>query len=86
MHSADSKYMDPSTIALQGLQQVDAELDAAANAIANAGSAPSSTSPNVADLGEDMVSLTSAQTSYEANLATLQTADQMEQALIDVTA
>lgn len=78
--------MDPSTIALQGLEQADAQLDVAANATANAGAAPGSTGHDISNLATDMVSLTSAQTSYEANLATIQTADQMEQALIDVTA
>jgi flagellar basal body rod protein FlgC len=77
--------MDLSAIALQGLQQADAQLEAAAAAIANAGTASSSNGPDVANLAADMVSLTAAQTLYEANIATLRTADQLQQSLIDVT-
>lgn len=78
--------MSASAIALQGLEQADTQLDAAAAAIATAGTGANSSGPSLADLGADMVSLTTAQTQFEANLATIQTADQMEQSLIDVTA
>lgn len=83
---ADDDGMDVSSIALQGLQQADAQLNAAAEAIANAGSPAGSGDLNVVNLAADIVSLTSAQTLFEANIATLKTADQMEKSLIDVTA
>lgn len=79
--------MDVSAIALQGLQQADAQLNAAAEAIANAGApAGSGGDVNVVNLAADIVSLTSAQTLFEANIATLKTADQMQKSLVDVTA
>ena len=79
--------MDPSSIALQGLQQADAQLETAAAAIAQAGSTSANGSnPDVVDFSAEMVALISAQTSFSANLATLKTADQMQQNLLDVTA
>jgi flagellar hook protein FlgE len=78
------KIMNPSAIAVQGLDQADAQLNAATEAIATIGTAAGG--PNIVNLGADMISLTSAQTLYEVNIATLKTADQMEQRLIDLTA
>jgi len=77
--------MNASAIALQGLQQADLQLETAASAIASTG-ADSSNSGNldVADLSAEMTALTSAQTLYDANLATLKTADQMEQNLVNL--
>ena len=78
--------MDPSAIALQGLQQADAQLNNAAAKIANAGSAsPDGANPDTVDLSKEMVTLTTAQASAEANLATLKTEDQIEQRLVDLT-
>ena len=84
---ADSRYMDPSSIALQGLQRAEVQLETAAARIANAGatSTPGS-NLDVVDLSAEMVALMSAQTSFSANLATLKTADQMQKSLIDLTA
>lgn len=82
---ADDDGMDASSIALQGLQQADALLNAAAEAIANAGSSAGG-DLNVVNMAADIVSLTSAQTLFEANIATLKTADQMQKSLIDLTA
>jgi hypothetical protein len=78
--------MDPSAIAIQGLQQAEAQFDSAAEAIVTGGTAPVGSGPSAPDLAADMISLTSAQTQFEADIATLTTADQIEQSLIDVTA
>jgi flagellar basal body rod protein FlgC len=79
--------MDASSIALQGLQQADIQLNTAASAIANAGADSATNAPvDVVDLSAEMVALMSAQNSFEANLATLKTADQMQKSLTDVTA
>jgi flagellar basal body rod protein FlgC len=79
--------MDPSSIAIQGLQQADTQLDAAAAAIASAGgTSANGSNPDVVNLSAEMVALTSAQTSFSANLAALETADQMQKTLLDVTA
>jgi len=77
--------MNPSSIALQGLEQASAQLDAAASAIAQSG-APSGAGVAVVSLSSEMVALTTAQTQFEASVTTLQTADQMQQSLFDVMA
>lgn len=77
--------MDVSSIALQGLQQANIQLEAAAVRIA--GSASSDATPvDVVDLSAEMVALMSAKSLFDANIATLKTADQMQQSLIDITA
>jgi flagellar basal body rod protein FlgC len=79
--------MDPSAIAFQGLQQAETQLNATATKIASAGAtSPDGSSLDVIDLSVEMVALMSAQASFSANLATLKTADQMLQSLIDVKA
>lgn len=78
--------MDIPAIALQGLDQASAQLDAAAAQIASAGPAfPDQANLDTVDLSAQMVALTSAQTLFAANLATLKTADQMQRSLIDLT-
>jgi len=78
--------MDISAIALQGLQQAESQLDAAAAGIASAGTGSSNgDNVDVVDLSTEMVALTQVQTQYEANLATLKTADQVEQNLVNLT-
>ncbi|MGO9083802.1 MAG: hypothetical protein ACLQBK_01115 [Candidatus Sulfotelmatobacter sp.] len=78
--------MDPSSIALQGLQQAEYQLDAAAAGIASAGAGPANgNNVDVVDLSSQMLTMTSAQTQYEADLATLKTADQVEQNLVNLT-
>ena len=79
--------MDPSSIALQGLQQAEVQAEAAAAAIVGAGAASANGSnPDVVDLSAEMVALISAQASFAANIATLETVDQMQKTLLDVTA
>ena len=82
---ADSEYMDPSAIALQGLQQAEAQVETAAAAIAGAASANGS-NPDVVDISAEIIALISAQASSAANVATLDTVDQMQQNLLDITA
>jgi flagellar hook protein FlgE len=79
--------MDPSSIALQGLQQAEVQAETAAAVIAGSG-VPSAngSNPDVVDLSAEMLALISAQASFAANIATLETVDQMQQTLLDVTA
>jgi len=77
--------MDISSIALQGLEQADAQLNTAAARIAGAASTGGA-GPDTVSLSEEMVALMSAKTAASANIATLKTADQMQQNLIDITA
>jgi len=78
--------MDISDIALHGLQQADTDLNQAASAIANAPTTGSNGTLDVGDLSQDMVTLMSAQNLFDANLASLKTADQVQKNLLDVTA
>lgn len=83
---ADNILMDPSSIAIQALQQADAQLETAAARIASAGAnAPDGVSLDTVDLSTEIVALMSAQNLFEANLATIKTADQMQKALVDIT-
>ena len=77
--------MDPSSIALQGLQQAEVQAETAAAAIAGA-SAANGTNPDVVDLSKEVLAPISAQASFDANIATLETVDQMQKILLDVTA
>jgi len=87
MFLADKRSMDPASIALQGLQQAEVQLNAAAAKIASAGaSSPDGASLDVVDLSAEMVALMSAQSAFDVNLATLKIADQMQKGLIDLTA
>lgn len=77
--------MDPSAIALQGLQQADAQLETAAARMANTGvTSPDGVPVDIVDLSAELVTLMSAQNLFEANLATIKTDDQMQKSLIDI--
>lgn len=82
---ADDIHMDVSAIALQGLQQADAQLETAAAKVANAGvTSPDGVPIDIVDLSNEMVALMSAQNLFDSNLATIKTADQMQKALVDI--
>lgn len=84
---ADKKRMDVSAIALQGLQQADLRLQNAVAAIVSAGvNSPDGASLDVVSLSAELVAMMSAQNLYDANLATLRTADQRQKSLINVMA
>jgi len=79
--------MDVSSIALQGLQQADTQLEAAAAQIASVGANSSDgATVDVVDLSAEMVALMSAQNLFDANLATLKTANEMQRSVIDLKA
>ena len=79
--------MDLSAIALQGLQQADAQLNAAASKIASFGaSSPDGTGLDSVDLSAEVVALMSARNHSEANLATLHTASEIQKNVIDLMA
>jgi len=86
---ADSKEMDLSAIAIQGLQQADAQLETAAAGIASAASPDGSndgTNLDVVDLSSEMVALMAAKNEFLVNLTTLKTADDIQKSVIDLTA
>ena len=76
--------MDLSSIALQGLQQADAQLEAAVANLASVGA--NSLGPNLdtVDLASQIVALNSAQDSFTVNLEALKTADQIQQSLLNL--
>jgi flagellar hook protein FlgE len=79
--------MDLSAIALQGLQQTGAQLDAAATRIASFGStSPDGATLDTVDLSSAVVALMSAKDQFAANLATLKTADEIQQSTLNVMA
>jgi flagellar hook protein FlgE len=79
--------MDLSAIALQGLAQAEVQLEAAATGLATAGaSSPSGANLDVVDLSAQIVALTSAQTAFAIDLATLKTANEIQKNLINLTA
>ena len=79
--------MDLSAIALQGLQQADAQLNAAASKIASfEASSPDGAGLDSVDLSAEVVALMSARNQSEANLATLHTASEILKNVIDLMA
>jgi flagellar hook protein FlgE len=79
--------MDISAIALQGLQQADAQLNKAALQVASYGSgSPNGANFVTVDLSAALVSLMSAKIDFQANPTVMQTAAQVQQNLLDVTA
>jgi len=79
--------MDLSAIALQGLQQADAQLNAAASKIASfEASSPDGAGLDSVDLSAEVVALMSARNQSEANLATLHTASEIQKNVIDLMA
>ena len=79
--------MDISAIALEGLQQADAQLVKAATRIAAYGAAsPDGANLDSVDLSAEMVALMSAKNDFAANLKALQTANEIQKNVIDLTA
>ena len=77
--------MDMSAVALQGLDQASAQLDAAG--LASAGTAsPDGANLDVVSLSEEAVALMSAKTLYSANLSVLNTADQVQKSTMGLMA
>jgi flagellar hook protein FlgE len=78
--------MDISSIALQGLQQADVQLEAAAAGLASSGGNSASPAVDTVGLPSQIVALTSAQTSYAVNVESLKTVDQVQKTLINLLA
>ena len=79
--------MDLSAIALQGLQQADAQLNTAAARIASFGAlSPDGANLDSVDLSAQVIALLSAKNQFSANLATLKTSDEIQKNLIDIMA
>lgn len=84
---ADKTEYGPSSIALQGLQQSDAQLASAASNIASFQSnAPAGGGVDTVDLSAAVVALLSAKNSYSANVASVKAADEIQKTTIDLIA
>lgn len=79
--------MDLSAIALQGLEQSQAQLENAATRLASAGTeSPDGAGVDSVDLSAEIVALMSAKTQFSANVGTLKTADQIKKSGLDMMA
>lgn len=79
--------MDVSSIALQGLEQASAQVEAVAARIASAGSFSDGAAPtDTVSLSEEMVALMSAKTAFAANVEVFKTAEQTQQSVLNVMA
>jgi hypothetical protein len=79
--------MDLSSIALQGINQAEALLEAAASSVANAGAASSGgANVDVVDVAAQMATMESAAMLVEMNLSTLKTSNEIQQNALDILA
>ncbi len=83
---ADRRDMDVSAIALQGYQQAEARLNRAASNIASSPASAAAGSPDTVDLSTQILELMSAKDQAAISLATIETANQVQQNLIDLMA
>jgi len=77
--------MDLSAIALQGLDQAQVQLEAAATGIASAGALSGSPTDTVS-LSTEVVALLSAKNQASVDIATLKIANQAQKSLVDLLA
>lgn len=82
--SDDKSYMDVSSIALQGLQQAQTQLETTAQQLSTAGSSSNGAPMDTADLSDAAISLMSAKNQFAANLNLMKIADQMQKHVIDL--
>jgi hypothetical protein len=78
--------MGISAIALQGVQQAEAQLNEAASNIASAGAASTAANGDSVDLSAEMIALMPAQNQSSVSLSTLKIADELQQSLINIMA
>jgi hypothetical protein len=79
--------MDLSAIALQGLQQAEAQLEKAATRIASVGAAsPEGANLDTVVLSTEMVALMSARNQSSFSLSVLKTANEIQKNVLDLVA
>ena len=78
--------MDVSAIALQGIEQAQVQLEAAATAIAGGSASTTGAGPDTVDLSTAVVALLSAKNQVALNVNVLKIADETQKSLIDITA
>jgi len=78
------RYMIDFSTPLAGMNAAETSLNRTADNIANFGGSPQNTSGDTVDLSTDMVNLIQAQNDFAANIKSVQTEDQMTQALLNI--
>jgi hypothetical protein len=79
--------MDISAIALQGLEQADAQLDKVATRLASAAAlSPDGSSADTVDLSAEMVALLSAKNQFSVQVAVLRVAGEIQDNAVDLIA
>ena len=76
--------MDVSAIALQGLEQAEVQLQAAATSIAGAGAASNSSGTDTVDLSTAVVALLTAKNQFSAELSVLKVANQTQASVLNL--
>lgn len=77
--------MDLSTIALQGLEQAEMQLEKAATSLASAAAlSPDGSNVDIVDLSAEMVALLSARNQFSVQSATLKIANEVQRNEIDL--
>ncbi len=77
--------MDLTAIALQGLDQAQVQLEAAATGIASAAAlSPDAATADTVNLSVEVVALLSAKNQFSVNLATLKIADETQKTAVDL--
>jgi hypothetical protein len=75
-----------SSIARQGLDQAEIQLQSAASQLAGAGASPNASGPDMVDITAGMVDLMSAKNNFAINISVMKTADEMQKFAIDILA
>jgi hypothetical protein len=79
--------VDISSIALQGLQQAQAQLESTARRVASVGATtPDGADVDIVDLSSAAVSLISAKNQFASNIDVLKIADNMQKSVINLLA
>ena len=79
--------MDLSSIALQGIDQAQGQLEAAAADIASAAAlSPDAATGDTVNLSAEVVALLSAKNQFSVNLATLKIANETQKSVVDLLA
>lgn len=77
--------MDVSSIALQGLELAQLQLEKSASRLASAGtSSPSGAPVDTVDLSQEAVAMLSAKNQFSANINVLKIADDMQKSAINL--
>jgi len=81
---ADKYPVDISAIALQGLEQAQAQFGQAAGRLASTGATSTGTNVDTVDLSAETVSLLSAKNAFATNIDVLKIANEMQSSLVDL--